>query len=89
LESGAGNPLGAGATVRWMTNGKSGSARAWTYGAGQGASDAAVRVIARPGSGSGILSVVWADGARSSIPVAAGVPGVWIRRDGRVVETIP
>jgi hypothetical protein len=89
LESGSANPLGAGATVQWMSNGKSSPARAWTCGAGQGASDAAVRVVARPGSGSGFLSVVWPDGARSSIPVAAGVPGVWIRRDGRVVETNP
>jgi hypothetical protein len=89
LESGAGNPLGAGATVRWTVNGKAGPARAWTYGAGQGASDAAVRVMARPGSNPGILTVSWPDGGQSSIPVGADIPGVWVRRDGQVTETCP
>jgi enediyne biosynthesis protein E4 len=89
LESGAGNPLGAGATVRWTVNGKAVPARAWTYGAGQGASDAAVRVMARPGSKPGILTVSWPDGGQSSIPVGADIPGVWVRRDGQVTETCP
>jgi hypothetical protein len=89
LESGTANPLGAGATVRWVADGKTGPARAWTYGSGQGASDAAVRVMARPGSKAGILAVSWPDGGQSSISVAAGIPGVWVRRDGSVVEARP
>jgi hypothetical protein len=89
LESGAANSLGAGATVRWMVDGKAGPARAWSYGAGQGASDAAVRVMARPSSKAGVLHVSWPDGGRSSIPVGADVPGVWVRRDGQVSGRVP
>jgi hypothetical protein len=88
LESGTANPLGAGATVRWVADGKAGPARAWTYGTGQGASDAAVRVMARPGSKPGILTVSWPDGGQSSIPVGADMPGVWVR-DGQVLEARP
>jgi len=89
LESGAANPLGAGATVRWVADGKTGPARAWGYGAGQGASDAAIRVMARPGSKAGTLHVSWPDGSRSTIPVGADVPGVWVRRDGQVSDRLP
>lgn len=89
LESGAANPLSAGATIRWVADGKTGPARVWTYGAGQGASDAAVRVVARPGSKAGTLNISWPDGGRSSIPVGAGIPGVWVRRDGQVSERLP
>jgi enediyne biosynthesis protein E4 len=86
LDGGIANPLGTGATLRWVADGKPGPARAWTLGAGQGSSDSAFRVMARPSGRAGTLHVVWADGLQSTVPVGEGAIGVRIGRDGRASE---
>jgi hypothetical protein len=86
LDAGPGNPLGAGAQVRWVGTGTPGPARLWRFGAGGGASDSAVQILARPESGDGTLEVTWPGGKKVQVRVPAAARGMRISVDGRTEE---
>ena len=89
LDAGPGNPLGAGTQVRWVGAGAAGPVRVWRFGAGGGASDSAVQVLARPEPGEGALEVTWPGGKKSQVRVPAAARGMRISADGRVEEEKP
>jgi len=86
LDAGPGNPLGAGAQVRWAGPGTPGPLRVWRFGAGGGASDSAVQILARPESGDGTLEVTWPGGKKVQVRVPAAARGMRISVDGRTEE---
>ncbi len=89
LDAGPGNRLGAGASARWVGAGGAGPSRVWRFGAGHGASDSAVQVLARPLEGDGELQILWPGGKRSRVPVRAETHGVGVSMEGRVEELKP
>ncbi len=78
-----GNPLAAGARVRWTddASGKAGPAREWHLGSGHGGCDSAIHVVARPVDGDGTLVVTWPGGRTQRVAVPRDVRGVRIPID--------
>jgi len=83
LQGAAGNPWAVGARVRWLGPlGASGPAREWRLGGGHGGSDSAIRVVARPVGGDGVLEVTWPGGRVQRVPVEASAAGVRVPFEG-------
>ena len=89
LDAGPGNRLGAGASARWLGAESAGPLRVWRFGAGHGASDSAVQVLARPQEGDGTLEIRWPGGKNSRVPVRAATRGVRVSIESRVEEEKP
>jgi hypothetical protein len=83
LQGAAGNPWAVGARVRWLgSSGAPGPAREWRLGGGHGGSDSAIRVVARPVGGDGVLEVTWPGGRVQRVPVEASAAGVRVPCEG-------
>ena len=78
-----GNPLAAGARVRWTHDAsrKAGPAREWHLGSGHGGCDSAIHVIARPVDGDGTLDVTWPGGRTQRVAAPKDARGVRIPFD--------
>ena len=87
LEGPGGNPLAAGAALRWISGGSTGPARELRLGGGHWSCDSTTVVLARPVSGPGELSVRWPGGTETLTPVASGVTEMVVGTGGRVVRS--